>query len=301
MLSDAARLLGKQAVVEPQTIQGSPTKKDCQKLLFKAATYAQELADGKFKTTPNASAAAATAAWLLQPAHTEFLVSQGSDPSDEELELKFTSAFLVRFSAINESSYPDDYIAWNIGRTQSVDAFALGQWLLPLPGQEHRELNADARTTGAILMAIAASSANQRCDAYDRIEKRLERESDYYTRGSYLCGAYMIWPGRKELQKQVRELLYMPDFPRRRVLTAMTFAGDKKAMDYLLLNIDTDDAQLARNLVLWGMDEVLGATAPSLMTPEAAAYNDVRAWQIKIMRTQWACGRDTMKYGLAFE
>lgn len=295
MLVPAARLLGKQAVT-PDQPDGAPTNAECFELLRQAATWVRQDKDGNFNNTPVASAAAAVAAWLINPAHIEFIVSSGGNPDMETMKVEYTTAFLLREAVSGEESLPADYIAWHIGMTHSTEAFALGQWMLP--GDNGRiELNPDVRSAGALLLAFATDSADERAMAEARIDRRLARE-DFFAKGSCQCALLTLWPGREVLHEQVQNLLWIPDFPRRRVWTALMSAGDKTVFDSLLLNASYELGEVADSFVLAEMNEVINRLAPSLATPAVAADGSTRVLQMRLMRMQWACGRNTMQYGL---
>ncbi|HNX26014.1 MAG TPA: hypothetical protein PKK48_01255 [Phycisphaerae bacterium] len=295
MLIPAARLLGEQAVT-PNQPAGAPTQEQCLELLRQAATWIRQDRQGNFTNTPKSSAAAAVAAWLISPAHIEFLISSGDNPDMETMKVEYTTAFLVREAVTGEPAFAGDYIAWNIGATHSTEAYALGQWLLP--GENERiELNPDVRAAGALLLGFATDSANERASAEARIDRRLNRE-DFFAKGSCQCALLTLWPGREVLHEQVRNLLWIPDFPRRRVWTALMFAGDRIVLDSLLLNAATNLNDVAESFVVTEMNPVINTLAPSLTTPSAAADESTRLLQMRFMRMQWACGRNSIAYGM---
>lgn len=294
MLIPAAKLLGQQAMVQNQP-DGAPTKAQCFELLSQAATWVRQDSKGNFTNTPRASAAAAVAAWMINPAHIEFMVSSGDSPDMETMKVEYTTAFLVREVVTGEQAFPGDYVAWNIGTTRSTEAFALGKWMLPVEG-ERVEFNPDVRAAGSLLLGLAADSANERANAEARIYKRIASE-DFVAKGSCQCGLLMLWPGREVLREQVEALLWIPDFPRRRVWTALMFAGDKTVFDSLLFNAAVELRDLAESFVILGMNDVINVLAPSLATPAVAGDESTRMLQMRMMRMQWACGRNSMQYG----
>ena len=282
-----ARLLGAQASATPPTETTEPTREDCLIALRQAVAYsgpapaiapaaATEPAD-----TPLASAAAAVELWLL------------GDPGGE---------LFVTDAAAAETTLPGDYVAWRLARSGRDNAFPLGLTMLPPPvdpslppdRQPPRVYNAHERAAGAMLLALAARTPEQRTAAERRIRLRLEggptgaREENWFACGALQC-ALVILSDRTQLPA-VRGLLAIPEFPQRRALTALIAADDRPAMRWLLWDRDADE--IGYLLADRGVGEVLAFYRPDLPAVDFAAGEDLRCWQAAILRCAWALGTE---------
>ena len=228
------------------------------------------------------SAAAAVCLWLWE------------DPAAEAL---------IRQASQHESPAVGDYVAWHVGQGPADRAFALGLKMLPplAAPPELRVYSDSERATGAMLLALSARTASQKEQATDRIVSRLEGgrlggEDDFRTAGSFRCALLML--GRQAQRPFVWALLADPRFPRRRVLTALLATGDKRALDWLLFNRSLSAGQVASILIEEGVGEVLAALAPQLPAVDAIGDDDLRCWQVRILRQYWGIHRSAVNLGM---
>ena len=101
-----------------------------------------------------------------------------------------------------------------------------------------------------------------------------------------------------KLLSEIREMLFVPDYSSRRVITALLVAGDKSGLDWLLgnLNISLEDA--AEIVIVDGLNSVLEATVPELPLPSVSGSHDVMMWEMEIMRRTWCINGGNFKVGL---
>jgi len=283
----AADLLGRQADAPQPGVTDTPSRKTCLATLRKAAVYEVEPttrpagASAKIFTTPLASAAAAVALWRLET----------TAPLAEQY---------VRNAAAAHSTLPGDHVAWHVAQEPGEQAFNLGLRMLPAsdaPAHLH-VYNDNERAAGAMLLALAARTDEQRGTAAERIASRLAGkdlggEDDPYVIGAYQCALLML--GRDDLRDKVHQLLELGEFPQRRVITALCVAGDLDVLDWLALSPWISDKDVAFLLVNKGIGEVLAATVGALPTVDPAAEEDLRHWQTRILRASCVILRDELR------
>lgn len=257
-----------------------------------AATGPAATGPARWIVTPLPSAAAAAALWRLSPA-------DGAD--------------YVKRAAAGPSALPGDWLAWNIAAAGGTGAFSLGLEMLPgqpatspaMTTQPVDMYNKNLRTTGAMLLALAAGSDEQSAMAAGRIEHYLARETGLFQAGAYKCALLVL--GRGEYRPAVRELLATRQFSRRLALTALLAVGDKSGFDWLLAPAGPagpaglSDSDLAELLTGEALAEVLAACAPDLPVPSAwvgQAGGDLLDWRMRILRYTYAVRRDEMRLGL---
>jgi hypothetical protein len=212
----------------------------------------------------------------------------------EEVDVKRNSAFFLREAASNDIYSAGDYIAWELSRTGLPEAVALAQRFLPARKSIHREYNTSVLATGAMWMALQARTDDERTAARKRIEDRMVR-ADFIGRRSMTC-ALLILGDRSKLT-EVNGLLQMSDFPRRRVLTALWSANEKRSLDMMLLNVGQPLEEVGTLLLAEGLDSVLAGVAPTLPLPTATAGQAARAQQMQKLRHAWGVlrGRTTLR------
>ena len=313
LLMQVARALGTQATTDQGDAPDPPTKEKCIELLQQGALYTlavdppeeTEKPEDKsadkpagrtvYYTTPMGSAAAAVALWKIEPSVEEFdMGTATASEGMEEVDVKRNSAFFLREAASNEIYSAGDYIAWELSRTGLPEAAALAQRFLPARKSTHREYNTSVLATGAMWMALQARTDDERLAARKRIEDRMIR-ADYIGRRSMTC-ALLILGDRSKLA-EVNGLLEMPDFPRRRVLTALWSANEKRSLDMMLLNVGQPLEEVGTLLLAEGLDSVLAGVAPTLPLPKASAGQAARAQQMQKLRHAWGVlrGRTTLR------
>ncbi|MCE5276923.1 MAG: HEAT repeat domain-containing protein [Planctomycetaceae bacterium] len=274
-------------------------------------------------TMPLARAAAAAALWRIRPS-SSYIVNEA--PADEAAAglavLKYnrqSSAFYVHLVAGSDSTLSGDYIAWHLARIGSrkpanVDsphagpipggielpqAFETGLGMLPLPGAppEQRVYNENVRAAGAMLLAMAAANDDQKAAALARIVPRVQgssRETDPYTAGAYQCALLMLGDGNFDA---VRRLASNREFPQRRVLTALLWAGDVRCLDEILWTPSLTNQEVAYLLINKGIAEVVAALVKDLPPVDAVASPAVMHWQTQILRDAYLLRRGQLKSG----
>ena len=301
LLTRAARALGEQVALDEGQSADAPSREKCMDLLRQAAQYSLATeGDGTTSQpaaqyTPMGSAAAAVALWLLEPSVDEFAVAE-SQPGEgyAELTMRRNSAFFVREAVGVDIFAAGDYVSWSLARTGLPAARQLGQRFLPARGSKRPEHSPEVRSTGAMLLALMATTPAERSDVISRIEYRLARES-FFAKGSMRCA--LLAAGQRDVLPDVDMLLEISDFPRRRVLTALWADGRKRSLDLMLLNVGQPLDDVATVLLAEGLDDVLACYAPALPLPSAAADDATRAWQMRILRTAWAVRRSQIDLG----
>ncbi len=284
MLESAARVLGRQIERE----QSDDSREEALTTLRLAATYAaQPDPNAPPVHTPVPSAAAAVGLWLLDP-QTEYLRPDPNSPGVMKLDAE-SSAFYVQSVASQDSTLAGDYAAWHIGRSGRAEAFGLGLMLLPEMSAppERRVWNNNARSAGAMLLALSARTEEQKATAIERIRSRLEGgilggETDPYVRGAYQCALLIL--GERQYRDDVHGLLLTGGFPQRRAGTALAAAGDAALLDWALADLNGSLGDVVYTCVNVGLGEVLAAVAPQLPRVEPAAGEDTRLWQARMLQ-----------------
>ena len=307
----AARLLARQAQRPQPRGADTPSADECLRLLRAAALFHRRPATqpaSRAAAPPEtflASAAAAAALWQIHPAGTYYKPRRqapGPVRFGDELD-RDSSAYVVMSVVESGPAVVGDYLAWHLGRTGRREAFELGLVLLPEPSAapERKVYSDRLRSAGAMLLALSARTPGDRQQAAGRILQRLEGgplggEDDFFVRGAYECALLIL--GRRRYLPAVRRRLEILDFPQRRALTALLAAGDRAALDWLLLNPGLTDEACQELLVGRMLAEVLSAAAPELPRVDPAATDDVRYWQLRILRQACAIRRAGLKIGL---
>jgi len=313
LLAEAARVLGRQADLPQGDDANAPTREQCIATLRLAAAYqplpttTPTTMPAPPLTTPLPSAAAAAALWMLRPDATYMTRqdSAGDDRGFQDWKIdRSSSAFFVHMAAGSRSSRAGDYLAWRIGRSGKEEAFDLGLHLLPPRGAPAalRVYNDNKRATGAMLLALAAGDAQTKRTARERIRSRLfggplGGETDPYLKGSYHCALLILDEGG--FHEQVRALLDSLEFPKRRVVGALCAAGDGRVLDWLLADQDASPDDVQYLLLNTGIGEVLADAAPQLPRVDAAADDQTRLWQVRILQDYYAIHRGGVRLGLS--
>jgi len=255
-------------------------------------------------STPLESAAAAVALWRLDTQLSDWYVGAHAAPRRPRDDARAANALLKR-PLHADNMLPGDYIAWNLParRRQAggpladpARAFELGEKFLPPYGADpnQREYSDAVRGTGALLLAAAARSAEQKAAAVRRIRSRLlggplGGEDNYYVRGTYLCALAAL--GQPAERRQVRRLLESGQFSPRRAIAALLMGGDASCLDWLLWNPQLADEDALFLLIDEQLGDVLAACLPSLPRVEPAGDLSLRLWQLRILRFAYALRR----------
>ena len=286
MLTDAARLLGRQVAAPRNDEPDVPSPDECISTLrqavvvdYEPTTWPASQPRPKPARTPLPSAAAAVALW--------------------NLDAKAAEEF-IQIPAWDYVSLAGDYVAWNIGITGGDRAFELGLSLLPAANAppELRVYNDDARSTGAMLLALSAATPDRRKQATGRILSRLEagprgKEDSFYVRGAYQCALAIL--GDSGATAQVLSLLETGQFSQRRAITALTLAGDLRGLDWLLWNRQVDPQDMLLLLVDEQIGEVIANCLPQLPRVSPAAAGDLANWQLLRLRHAYEIRRPSLK------
>lgn len=289
MLTDAARLLGRQVTAPQGDEPNVPSPEACIRTLRQAAVF--EYAPTTWPATrprpepvrsPLPSAAAAVELWLLD-----------TKACDE----------FIQVPAEDNISLSGDYVGWHVGKLGGERAFQLGLKLLPpLDADPNwRVYDDDTRSAGAMLLAIAADTPERRTAASRRIRSRLigadlGGEDSFYVRGAYQCALAIL--GDPNAPDEVLGLLETAQFSQRRAITALTLAGDLRGLDWLLWNLQIDPDDVLFLLVDDGIGEVIADCLPGLPRVSPAATEDLAEWQCKLLRHAYLIRRPSLKPAL---
>ena len=221
------------------------------------------------KYTPFVSAAAAVALWQMK-----------ADSADETVKEAVDRAPHARL--------PAHYVAWHLARLDPDRAFRLALTMLPPAdaSEDQREYRDNVRTCGAMTLALAARTPEQKKQAVERIRSRLEDEKDRNIAWSYQAALLIL--GQSDNLETVEALLDIEGYPLRVTTLALTAAGNRRALDGLLWNLGDED--LATVLInQCGLDAINAVHGLPRIDP--AAYGDLLNWQMRIVRCGYAVHR----------
>jgi len=309
MFASAARLLGQQAADDTGQANDTATRQECEKLLIGAAYYAHRRPTtgpaAGVQTTPIASAAAATAFWLLNPSAetTVQLKEVTGAPGTVEFTGRSVAGARVVMDVARYSILAGDYIAWHVARSGRPEAFKLGLRMLPAinasPGQH--VYNENLRGAGAMLLAFAARTTDQKLIAIQRITERLEPgadhsgEDDPVLAGRYRCALLIL--GVMDYAGTVRDQRNDGGHAVPAAFTALCFAGEIETLDYLLHNTHIPARDVAAYMIYDGLDRVLAACAPELPRVDPAAPSGIQLWQAHIVQDYYVLHRGVFFLG----
>ena len=312
MFASATRALGRQLALDADQGPEAPTPKECQSLLIRAAYHVSPMPTtgpaSAGKKTPIASAAAATAYWLLNPSSDPSIqIKQAAlQPGKGIFEFTGTSATgaKVAMDAAEASILAGDYIAWHIARSGHPEAFKLALRMLPAidAPRELHIYNENLRGAGAMLLAFSAKTDAQKKIAIERICGRLEPgenhngEDDPILAGRFRCALLIL--GQSKQLKTVRDQRNDGGHAVPAAFCALLFAGEIEALDYLLSNRHIPPRDVAAYLIYDGLDRVLADRVPSLPTIDASGPVVIQLWQASILRDYYVIHRDAIKQEL---
>ena len=309
MFASAARLLGQQAADDTGQATDAATRQECEKLLIGAAYYAHRRPTTNpatpIQTTPIASAAAATAFWLLNPSDetTVQLKEVAGAPGTVEFTGRSVAGARVVMDVAQYSILAGDYIAWHVARSGRPEAFKLGLRMLPpinAPPGKH-VYNENLRGTGAMMLAFAARTDDQKRIAIQRITERLEPgadhsgEDDPVLAGRYRCALLIL--GVKDYVEVVRDQRNDGGHAVPAAFTALCFAGEIETLDYLLYNTHIPALDVAAYMIYDGLDRVMTVCAPELPEVDASAPGGIQLWQAHIVRDYYVLHRGAFFLG----
>jgi hypothetical protein len=309
MFAATARLLGRQTANDTDQPAGAPTRLQCENMLISAAYYTHRQPTtgpaAPIKKTPIASAAAATAFWLLHPSSDPNIQLEKvtSDSATTEFTGRNVSGANVIMYAARASILAGDYIAWYVGRSGKDEAFKLALRMLPpldAPIGQHI-YNENLRGSGAMMLALAAKTDEQKQIAIQRITERLEPgkthrgEDDPVLAGRYRCALLIL--GESNQLKLVIDQRNNSGHAIPAALTALILAGDIETLDYLLCNSNVPPRDIAAYIVSDGLDRVLAACAPDLPIIDPSAPWEIQLWQAQIVSDYYVLHRRTLSLG----
>ena len=206
--------------------------------------------------------------------------------------------------AARASILAGDYIAWYVGRSGNPEAFKLALRMLPpinAPTGQHI-YNENLRGAGAMMLAFAARTDEQKKIAIQRITERLEPgkdhsgEDDPVLAGRYRC-ALLILGDRSQIEV-VRDQRNDGGHAVPAAMTALCFAGEIETLDYLLYNTHIPAEDVAAYLIYDGLDRVLAIYAPDLPTIDTSAPGATQLWQAKILQDYYVLHRGAISLGV---
>jgi len=167
------------------------------------------------------------------------------------------------------------------------------------PGQH--VYNENLRGAGAMLLAFAARTDEQKLIAIQRISERLEPgvdhsgEDDPVLAGRYRC-ALLILGDRNQLEV-VRDQRNDGGHAVPAAFTALCLAGEIETLDYLLYNTHIPAEDVAAYMIYDGLDRVLSACAPGLPKVDTSATGRIQLWQAHIIRDYYVLHRGALAPG----
>ena len=309
MFASAVRLLGRQSADDTGQANDAPTRRECAELLIGAAYYAHRQPTtgpaAGVQTTPIASAAAATALWLLNPSSetTVQLDEVAGDSGVVEFTGRSVAGARVVMDVAEYSILAGDYIAWHVGRSGRPEAFKLALRMLPPlnapPGQHI--YNENLRGAGAMMLAFAAQTDEQKLIAIQRITERLEPgmdhsgEDDPVLAGRYRCALLIL--GDRDQLEAVRDQRNDGGHAVPAAFTALCLAGEIETLDYLLSNTHIPAEDVAAYMIYDGLDRVLSVCAPGLPKIDTSATGKIQLWQAHIVRDYHVLHRGALARG----
>ncbi len=247
--------------------------------------------------TPAASAMAAAEAWVLQPDRSWYRPAGGDTTLLFQVDQEST-AWTVAQVARLEETIAADVLAWRIGTSGLDQAVDLALRLLPRRDDPEAMAIHDRNqlACGALMAALAAPDDGPGAKRIvERIESRMATRFGLITDPTLLAGyrAALLILGRDEHAPSVLQATRIGQLPTRRGLTALTAAGHREGLDWLLIENRSDAASVQRLLLADEFNEVLAALAPDLPLPWAALGAPIRQAQIDLLRRVWLARRDS--------
>ncbi len=281
----AVEHLGRQVRLRPEA-EASET---CIETLRTAARYESAAAPG---ATAVPSAAAAAELWLLGPQPSWYRLEPPADQADRpEIEAYAfdtdAPAWWVQHLAGADNSLAGDVLAWKLGGSGRAEARQLARRMLagPMAVRNNNRLGA-----AAMMLALAVRAEGLGADQADRIIRsrlytRFGMVEDYNLRSSYQAALAVL--GDREAAENVRRLFELGVGPTRRIFTALLLAGDKTAVDWVLLSGILDPEELVNFFLNRAAGRVMHAIAGDVPLPQLPADPAQRAWQVRMLRQFW--------------
>ncbi len=281
VLTAAVGLLGKQTLRLPEGQQ----REQNLKILRDISQYTE---------APFSALAAAMALWIIEPATTEFLPDDLAGSQDAaEIEGHKTSVFYLREVLSEKRAMPRAYAAWNIVSQHREKAYNLGCTFLPGAAEANREYSKLVRSTGVMLLALSARTAEQKTEAIKRVSRRIKRMAPA-DREAVQCALLIL--GQDELLPTVRRMFNTWGSPREKVIIALLRVRDKTVFDLMLWNDNYLLSDLAYLLDYMNLKEILAQTVPDLPTISKVVSGYTQAWQLQVMRLSYGINRDKINF-----
>jgi len=304
VLYRAAEALGVQADIKDGQAPDAPSPEQCIDTLRQAAMWTRTVRrQGRpvDLRTPAASAMAAAKAWALQPDRSWYRPAGGDTTLLFAVDQEST-AWTVAQVARLEDTIAADVLAWRIGTSGLDQAVDLGLRLLPDRDEPDAMAIHDRNqlACGALMASLAAASGDEPGSKriIERIESRMATRFGLITDPSLLATyrAALLILGREEHAPSVLQATRIGQLPSRRGLTALIAAGDRRGLDWLLIENRSDPPAVERLLLGEEFNEVLAALAPDLPLPWADLDTRIRQVQIQLLRRVWVASRDSGRW-----
>lgn len=300
MLYRAAEALGVQADIREGQAPDAPSPEECIDTLRRVAMWMRTVRRQHKPVdlrTPVASAMAAATAWLLRPDDTWYRPASGEASLLVEVDRDSTAWAAVNVARL-EAPIAADVLAWRIGTSGLDQAIAFGLRLLPDrddPQPMAAVHDPNQLACGAMMASLAARAgdAAMRQRVIDRIESRMHTRFGLISYAPLLatCRAALVILGRDEYEVSVLQAAKIGQIPARRALTALTAAGTRRGLDWLLIDGQPEAARIERILLTDEFNDVLADLVPDLPGPWAALDSQLRRAQIDLMRRVWLVRR----------
>ncbi len=235
-----------------------------------AETLRRAAADLPVPRAPLASAAAAVAAWRLDPVG---------------------GRAVLLATAEAESTLAADWLAWHVAAAGGADIVAVERIAGELLAVRYYN---NARAAGAMMLALVTRRTAHQAAAMAVMAERFGPDENPYPRDgmlqeSYRCALLLL--GRSRYARRLEEVLATLQFPHRRVLTAMLLTGNRYGADWLLGRDERTAADVSGLLGNETISEVLRKARPDLPHYEFLATPPVREWQADIIRDAYMLSR----------
>jgi plasmid stability protein len=289
----AVEHLGRQVRLHPE----SPGSEACIETLQTAARYESAAAPG---ATAVPSAAAAAELWLLAPQPSWYRLetppAQTDPPQIEAYAFDNDGpAWWVQHLAGADNSLAGDVLAWKLGRSARPEARQLAERILdgPIPVHNNNRLGA-----AAMMLALSARAEGLGAEQAGRILRsrlytRFGMVEDYHLRSSYQAALAVL--GDHQAAENVRRLFELGVGPTRRVFTSLLLAGDKTAVDWVLLSGILGPKDLVDFFLNRAAGRVMHAIAGDVPLPQLPADPAQRAWQVRMLRQFWLQHRHSVE------
>jgi HEAT repeat protein len=198
---------------------------------------------------------------------------------------------LLEDAAGQDNLMAADQIAWRLPPHGADIARAF------LPRAPRRQYNDHVRVAGALMLARQAWMRGDRENVLHHFDSLTAEgpgsERDPTVLAAINCGRLLL--GDSRCQQPVRLALVEGRLPARPAIAALTLAGDRFGLDWLLLRAGTPRHEVSRLLLSEAAADAVLEAVPEIGTVVEAAYGDVLAFQTQILQTAWAIRGHTLE------